>query len=145
MRAVPMLLAVLAVAGCARAGGAREGDEQAVMGRDLAASLEVKVGGDAVRFALHVTNDGARPVQFTFPSSQRYDFVVESETGAEVWRWSAGRAFLQVVSSVALEPGETWDFEADWEAGERAGRYVAVGRVTSQGRSVEQRMMFDLP
>jgi hypothetical protein len=82
---------------------------------------------------------------FTFPTSQRYDFVVHTWEGERVWRWSEDMAFLQVVTFATLEPGETWAMEASWRPAGRSGRYIATGRLTSSDRPVEQRAAFDLP
>lgn len=140
MRAGPILWTVLLVPACAGspdgAGGAAD---------DVASSVEVKVGGDRVGLHLHVTNTGARAIEFTFPSSQRYDFVVRDEAGEEVWRWSEGMMFLQAISHATLAPGETWDFEAAWDAGNRTGRFQVVARVTAAERDVRQSAAFELP
>ncbi|HUE77076.1 MAG TPA: BsuPI-related putative proteinase inhibitor [Longimicrobiales bacterium] len=152
MRADVVLLTALALAGCAgpsgeavsRGAGAADGTEEAMHG-DIAASVQVQVHTDTVRLRLHVTNTGTRPIDFTFPTSQRYDFVVATDTGERVWRWSDEMMFAQVISEVALAPGETWDFEAAWEPGNRAGLFQVLGEVTASEHDVRQRMTFELP
>jgi hypothetical protein len=155
MRAESVLLAVLLGVGCAGqngevgangAGGASgaEGADYAMVG-DVAASVEVKVQPDAVRLLLHVTNVGDRPLEFTFPSSQRYDFVVETMAGERVWQWSSDMMFAQVISEASLEPGETWAFDATWEPGDRTGVFRVIGEVTASERDVRQSTTFELP
>jgi hypothetical protein len=124
---------------------ARPAGEAAWAVGELASSLEVGVAPGEVRLALHVTNATSAPLEFTFPTSQRYDFVVEGLGGERLWRWSDDRAFTQVVTRAVLEPGETWTMEAVWEHGGRAGAHVAAGQLTSQDRPVEQRASFELP
>jgi hypothetical protein len=136
------VVAVLA-AGCIPWGMLAE-DEAWVAG-EIASSLEVGIATGEVRLVLHVSNTTERVLEFTFPTSQRYDFVVENLTGQEVWRWSADRSFLQVVTDARLEPGETWTMEAVWSTEREAGTYVATGRLTAMDRQVEQRAEFELP
>lgn len=119
--------------------------EEAWRVSELATSLEVGVAAGEVRLTLHVTNATSARLEFTFPTSQRYDFVVEGVGGERLWRWSDDRAFSQVVTEAVLEPGETWTMEAVWEHGGRSGSHVAAGRVTSQDRPVEHRASFELP
>ena len=121
--------------------GSREGSTEG----PLAASLEVNVTDPGVRLTLHVTNTSSRPVEFTFPSSQRYDFVVRRADGEEVWRWSEGMMFTQAISQATLAPGESWDMEAVWEADDVTGELTATGMLTARDRRPEQTVQFQLP
>lgn len=147
-----LALGLLGPAACARSGGAPEaGGEDPPTGAEptqspgLAASLEVQVARSGVRFGLHVTNTTDRTMEFTFPTSQRYDFVVRRASGEEVWRWSDGMAFLQAISHASLAPGESWDMEAVWEPDDVSGELEATGTLTARDRSVSQRAAFTLP
>lgn len=111
----------------------------------VASSLEVGIASDEVRLSFHVTNVSTDPVSFTFPTSQRHDFFVETEAGERVWQWSGDRAFLQVITEATLEPGETWSMDAAWVHGGQSGRFVGVGRLAAMDRPVEQRAAFELP
>ena len=145
MRAEAMVVAGLLVAGCAGSTGEMGDRRDGALMDDVAATMEVKLQGDSVRLLLHVTNTGDAPLEFTFPSSQRYDFVVRDEAGEEVWRWSDGMAFMQAISHATLSPGETWDFDVVWEPGNRTGRYEVVGRVTATEHDLQQSAAFELP
>jgi hypothetical protein len=145
MRSVLQALVGVLVVGCApyvQPDSAREGELK--MG-DLASSLEVGIAADEVRLAFHVTNTSAAAVEFTFPTSQRYDFVVETVDGIPVWRWSGDRMFAQMLTVARLEPGETWTMEAAWPSAGRVGAHVAVARLVDMGATVEQRTGFELP
>jgi hypothetical protein len=111
---------------------------------DLVTSLEVTFRGDSVRFLLHLTNNTRQSLRLEFPTSQRYDFVVQRPDGSEVWRWSNGQMFAQHVSSEELKAGETRDYWADWRPGTSNGRFVVIGQITSSAR-IEQRVAFDIP
>jgi hypothetical protein len=62
--------------------------------------------------ALQVFNYSQIPVTFNFRTSQRYDFIIYNSKGAEVWRWSADKMFLQVLGELTLNPGETVTYTA---------------------------------
>ena len=140
---------VVASCGTGHEGGGARGVEteggRAEPVRELASSLEVKVGTDSVRFVLHVTNPGGAGVELEYATAQRFDFVVESGGGEEVWRWSAERRFEEVVGREVVGGGETVRYEAAWHAGVRAGEYVGVGLITARDAGVEQRLAFTLP
>lgn len=144
MRHGPWIVAGALLLGCAQGGGWGTESGSGLVEK-LATSLEVGVTPEAVRLILHVTNAGDRPVELTFPTSQRYDFEVESGGGERIWRWSDGRAFLQVVTEAVLEPGETWTMEGEWDAAGRSGRHVAVARLVGSASEVEERTEFVLP
>jgi hypothetical protein len=57
------------------------------------------------RVLLAVRNNTEMPVSFTFPTSQRFDFIVRDALGNEVLRWSDARAFLQVIGHETLVNG----------------------------------------
>lgn len=140
-RSLLVLAAALSAACAAAAGTPRAG-----LGADpLVSSLQVAAFADSVRFALQVTNAGSAPVELEFASGQTHDFVV-SRAGAELWRWSADRAFTQALRGETLAPGETLAFEGTWRvpAGTR-GELVARGFLTARGRRAEQQAGFRLP
>lgn len=146
MHAVLLILIAILSSGCARPNGQGEaGEGDASAPPPLAASVDVQVTDGGVRLSLHITNTTSRPIEFSFPTSQRYDFVVARPSGEVVWRWSEGMAFLQVLSQATLAPGESWDMEAVWEPGSVTGELVATARLTAAERPVEQRTTFELP
>ncbi len=110
----------------------------------LSPTLGVRVEGDTVRFVLQVTNVGEQPVRLEFASGQRYDFAVVDGAGAEVWRWSAGMGFVQMIGLEELAPGATLGWEEVWAAGGRSGTFEAVAWLTSTTRPLELRTPFEL-
>lgn len=111
----------------------------------LASSLDVNVTGGEVRLVFHVTNRTDRKVEITFPTGQRYDFVVLDSAGREVWRWSADRMFTQALQTRLLDPNETLSADERWSAGGRTGRFTAVAQLRSANYPIEQRVDFTLP
>lgn len=112
--------------------------------RDLATSLIARVRDGGVAFALNITNAGAQPIRLDFNSGQRFDVSVTDADGAEVWRWSADRSFIQVLGSETVEPGGTLTYEAEW-AGAAPGTYRATGLVTASNRDIRQEVEVQVP
>ena len=84
----------------------------------LATDKPAYAPGEPLTFTLRVINDSPRPIRLSFRTAQRFDFVVEDKQDREVWRWSAGRLFAQVLGHETLGPS--------------GGEFVA--RATAEGR-----------
>jgi hypothetical protein len=82
---------------------------------------------------LTVFNQSKLPVTFSFPSSQRYDFAIANSDGVEVWRWSNGRFFLQVLGSLTLNPGQSVTFTEKIRFADRSGHPFPQGLYTLTG------------
>lgn len=110
----------------------------------IQSQFDVRVTPDGVRFILHVQNEGHKQVEIAFPNGQAYDFVVLDPVGREVWRWSRGRLFTQVIQDKLLSAGDDMRLEETWNA--RAhGKFTAVARLNSTNYPLEQRADFVLP
>ena len=89
---------------------------------------------DGHRIVMIVTNVSDKLLPFQFRSSQTYDFVIhDAATNREVWRWSNGNFFTQVVRSEAIRAGGKWQFEVVWNRKDNDGMPVPAGqyRVTA--------------
>lgn len=111
----------------------------------LASSVEVEVRGDSVRLVLHVSNPTNQPVVLEFSSGQRYDFAVRTAAGADVWRWSADKSFMQALGSETIPAGGTLDYSEVWVPGNRTGSLVAVAELTALNHRVREQAAFQLP
>lgn len=89
-------------------------------------SNEVKPG-ETLRLKLSIENTGKETQELTFNSSQRFDVRVEDESGREIWRWSDGRVFAQVIETVAIQPGKSISFDAEWPGIDSAEKPVSPG------------------
>ena len=112
---------------------------------ELGSSLNVRVVEDTVVLEIHITNVASSPITLEFPSSQRYDFAIETAEGESVWRWSAARSFMQVLGSEELQPGESRRYSETWVGSGEGRDYVATGWVVSTSYPVELRTTFRLP
>jgi len=130
------------VAALALAVGADEGPERVSVGalelqlrvHDTAGEEARRFGaGEAVDLVLEVHNAGEAPLALSFATARRYDFAVMDAAGVELWRWSRGRLFAQVLEEIEMAPGETRRFAASWDKRDSSGTPAPPGhyRVTA--------------
>jgi len=105
----------------------------------LDSSLEVTVG-EEVTLRFTVVNASDEAVELTFRDSGRADFAVYTDEGEEVWRWSDGRMFMQVVQYSDLQPGQEATFTESWPNPE-PGDYTAEATL----RAVDQDVRAETP
>jgi len=112
----------------------------------IESALAVKVDkvDDGVRFEFRVRNAGGTRIEVNFPSGQTHEVIVLDTLGHEVWRWSNGRMFTQVLQNKVLRSDDTLAFGERWKNAPR-GHYVAVARLASVNYPVEQRADFVIP
>lgn len=140
-----LLLATLACGRPTASADVQNGDNTVgEIASGLASSLEVEVTGGNVRLVLRVTNPTDQPITLEFSSGQQYDFAVREAGGADVWRWSADKSFMQMLSSHTLSPGDTLEFAEVWNAGDRKGSFEAIGALTSSNRPIEETARFEI-
>ena len=105
-------------------------------GLELVLELEREVYnvGDPVPLTLKVTNTTDKPKTLSFSSGQRYDFVI-TRAGREIWRWSAGKAFIQsqALGSITLQPNETLEYHETWRQVDNEQRHVPAGEYDIKG------------
>ncbi|MSO24131.1 MAG: hypothetical protein EXQ58_12990 [Acidobacteria bacterium] len=101
--------------------------------------LTVEKKDNGAHFRLKVQNPTESFLSFNFNSSQKHDFVVrEKESGFEIWRWSKGMFFTQVVRNQALLPEKEWEFEFFWDFKDnerndiQKGEYFVSGILTTR-------------
>jgi hypothetical protein len=88
------------------------------------------VNGD-VTLTFTVKNPSADAVKVTFPSGQRYDFVVaDSATGQSVWTWSANKSFVAALGEETIPAGGSRTYVEKWTPPKR-GLYLARAVLTS--------------
>lgn len=101
----------------------------------LEGTLETNVSADGVAFRFTVTNASDEPIELQFSDACKADFAV-LEDGQEVWRFSDGRMFAQMLSRESLGPDETTTYDAEWDDPE-SGEYTAVAELRAREESCE--------
>ncbi len=108
--------------------------------RDIVSPLQITVTTDAptyrvgqtVTMTVTATNTSSAPVKLEFPSTYMYDFVVTFYRST-IWRWSTGKAFLQVLCGATLQPGQSVSFSvSSWRALGSPGVYDLTGILPSK-------------
>ncbi|ELY61237.1 BsuPI-related putative proteinase inhibitor [Natronolimnohabitans innermongolicus] len=111
----------------------------------LEGTLEADVSTDGrgstiVEFSFRVTNEGSEPVEVQFSDACKAEFVV-TDDGREVWRYTDGKLFTQMLSAERLAPGETATYEAEW-TDPLPGGYVAAAELRAREATCEARTDF---
>lgn len=107
----------------------------------LHGTLDATVDDD-VQFTFTVTNEGDDSIELSFSDALEADFAVRDD-GEEVWRFSDGRMFAQVLGSETIDPGETATYEAVWD-GPESGTYTAVATLEARDRDCEAEVEFSV-
>jgi hypothetical protein len=99
---------------------------------DHAVYTATAAGSPELNAQLTVRNTTADAVVFTLPTTQNYDLEIKDAKGNVVYRWSADKAFGQVVTTVDLARELDYTIPAPL-AKLPAGQYVAQAWLTVEG------------
>ncbi len=83
--------------------------------------------GEPVKITFTLTNLSDQEVQLRFTSSLQFDIVV-SRNETEVWRWSNGRMFSMMLTTMVLKPQSSKRYTAVWAQKDNSSRPVSPGR-----------------
>jgi hypothetical protein len=116
--------------------GHATGDRSVAGVKTLAAQVRLNEGsyaaGEPVVMTLQVVNLSASPLHLTFPTAQRYDFIV-TRGRERVWEWAGGRMFAQVIGGYDLAAGDTLTFHYTWDQTGADGTKLTLGAYTIEG------------
>ena len=87
---------------------------------------------EPVVITLRVTNIKEEDLTLTFPTAQRYDFIVKKGKQI-VWVWSEGRMFAQAIGRETLKTGETFSYEVIWDQSGLESIQPPLGTYTVHG------------
>jgi hypothetical protein len=100
--------------------------EQQPLSLALYVSSEVQ-SGETVRLELRVSKRGVQPLELRLRGRPAYDFVVNTNDGVEVWRWSHGKVIQNTLLVRTLTLGDSLVFTAEWDQRDSEGRLVHPG------------------
>lgn len=99
---------------------------------------------------LTARNTSSQPVTLQFNSGQRYDIVIRDSKGEQLYQWSLGKFFTQVVGRLELKNGEQ-AYLQEIPLADRAGRTFPPGRyaleawlATSEGKVYSATVPFEI-
>jgi len=133
------LLVVSAILGCASgpplSQGAASEEKTFPLQLALRTNRPAYQVGEPVTLTLQARNPTTRQVSLTVPTSQLYDFSVY-QGERQVWRWSAGKAFLMMITELSIPAGQTRTFTEVWDQRDQGGRQVPPGEYRVVGNLV---------
>jgi hypothetical protein len=91
--------------------------------------------GEPIVVNLEIMNRGREVVDIGFRTAQRYDVLIKDRQGRDVWRWSQGQMFAQVLGTERLEPSQRLRYRVSVREGLSPGAYTTVAVVPAmEGR-----------
>ena len=113
----------------------------------LEGTLDVTVstadgGLPTVEFAFTVTNAGSETVDLHFSDAAKAEFVVQ-DGSREVWRFTEGRVFAQMLSTDRLEPTESVTYDGEWD-GASQGAYTVIAELQAREATCTARAEFEV-
>ncbi|KKI93593.1 hypothetical protein WQ54_03000 [Bacillus sp. SA1-12] len=126
-------MVILLLLGCANgneepAGTIVEEGEEEVEKKELDFKVVVNPLSNQVEFLMTVTNHSTETKKLKFSTSQKYEIIVKDANEQEVYRYSQGKMFAQVMEDALIKPeeskqwNEVWDFNSQ---GIKPGKYEA--------------------
>jgi hypothetical protein len=101
--------------------------------------------GEPIKMILKVFNYTEEDVTFYFNTSQRYDFIIEDEAGNEIWRWSEGRMFAQMLGEEILGPSNSEViYTAEYRNKLSPGYYKVTGVFIAQDRPMSGSIVIEV-
>jgi hypothetical protein len=89
---------------------------------------------ETIDLVLTVRNRLDSAAQVDFPSTRTSDFVVVRENTSDVvWKWSNGRAFNDVVTTLDFDANETQTFTFTWDQTDNNGVPLRDGNYEARG------------
>ncbi len=85
---------------------------------------------NAVTFNFALVNNSSQNQTLTFPTAQVFEVVITDRTGAEVYRYSDGRMFAEVLTDRTIASGESISGGVRWDLTDKQGNRAAPGRYT---------------
>jgi hypothetical protein len=107
------------------------------------AESEAFRSSEPITLRITLANPGSTPQRLDFSSARTHDAIVRTSSGREVWRWSHGRQFAQMLSELTLAPGESRELSLRWDSSQAEGTapgegdYVAVGLIPALGAPIQ--------
>jgi len=120
-------------------------DQKTQYGILLSTDNVVYQSGEIITIKLKVFNYSAETIDFHFNSSQRYDFIIEDKEGNEVWRWSEGRMFAQMLGEKILGPNNPEAiYTVEYKGKLSLGYYKVTGILVAKDRPMSGSIIIEV-
>jgi hypothetical protein len=84
--------------------------------------------GQPIPIAMTLKNCGDNIVHLFYPSSQRYEFYAQNDSGLEVWRWATNQVFDQAKGEEQIAVGQSVVYKETWDQLDTKRKQVPAGR-----------------
>ncbi|WP_299092672.1 BsuPI-related putative proteinase inhibitor [uncultured Metabacillus sp.] len=117
--------------------------------KELDFEVDVNPFSDQVEFLLTITNHTTETKKLEFSTSQKYEIIVRDANQQEVYRYSQGKMFAQVMEYALIKPEESMKWNEAWNftgQGIKPGEYEA--EITILARNEEklvEKVSFQIP
>ncbi|KON89466.1 hypothetical protein AF332_23365 [Sporosarcina globispora] len=93
-----------------------------------------QAGPENMEIELLLRNTASYPLNFEFRTSQFYEVGIFNQKGQQVYSSSEGKAFLQAIQTIAINPDESKVWKEQWDymhKGERVqeGKYIVKAKL----------------
>ena len=137
----PILLTLLLFSACGQQGPKGEVPRETMPEFETVLTLQGTDGresdeferNEAITMTITIRNMTNAEKTLSLPTTQTYDCVVSDPDGREIWRWSDGRMFAQILTEMRFAPGEEKRFAEAWDQVRSDGTNAAPGRYEAVG------------
>lgn len=137
----PILLTLLLLSACGQQGPKGEVRRDTVTEFETVLTLQDTDGresdeferDEAITMIIAIRNMTNAEKTLTLTTTQSYDCVVSDPDGREIWRWSNGRMFAQILTEMKFAPREEKRFAEVWDQLRSDGSSPAPGRFEAVG------------
>jgi hypothetical protein len=138
---IGVLVLGLTLASCGKKGTQDMARADVSLTDSILVSVELNEGsyaiGEPVVMRLIAGNSTGRNINLTFPTAQRFDFIVRQDKRV-IWQWSDEKAFAQVTGRESLRPGDSISYEYKWDQKLPDGTNPDLGAYTIQAMLMTQ-------
>jgi hypothetical protein len=101
----------------------------------LTADKAAYTRSEPIVLTIAVVNRGLEPVTLQFRTAQRYDVAIHNAENVEVWRWSRGQMFAQVLGEETLAGQGRLRYRVTVRHRFPPGPYTVVATVPAEGNA----------
>lgn len=121
---IPVLFFIFAFAP-----GLVSGEETKLNPKDIAFFVDPVPGPERLEFEISLKNHSQSPAKIVFPSSQKFEIIVENKKGEEVYRFSKDKFFTQALEGLELKANESMTWTDQWN-------YMKDGKRVEEGEYI---------
>lgn len=93
--------------------------------------------GKPVELTFAIRNTTDKPITYTFSSGKQFDLWI-TLADSQIYTLSKNRVYLQMVTTLTLQPDETKNFTATWDQKDDSGKEVGPGSYIVKAQLIPQ-------